>query len=102
MVEIKERDDIKDVLKKNRSIILYGKDDCIHCTIVHKCVEELEEKYPLISFYHTNDKSIAEKHNVTAFPTIVFFENGNEQGRLVGSSKITLLKEILNLWFYKK
>lgn len=101
MKEIKTQEDLKNALNSSRSVVMYGKPDCLHCTIVRNCIESIEKQYPLINFHFTEDRDIANRYGFDAFPVLVFYENGCEQGRLIGSSKIIHIKEMLNIWFLK-
>ena len=101
MLEIKTNDDLKKVAKMSRTVVMYGKPDCLHCSIVRTCIESVEMQYPLISFFFAEEKELAEKKHIEVFPVLLFYENGNIEGALVGSGKITKIKEMLNLWFLK-
>ena len=101
MKEIKTRQELKEAVKHSRSVVMYGKEDCLHCSIVRTCIESVEMQYPLISFFFTEEKELAEKKHIEEFPVLLFYENGNIEGALVGSGKITKIKEMLNLWFLK-
>lgn len=87
--------------EKSRTVVLFGKKDCLQCSIVETAIESIEKGYPLVSFGFTTDRDIAEKRHIDAYPVLVFYENGTEIGRLIGSGKIGRLKDILNLWFRK-
>ena len=101
MKEIKTREELREAANQARSVVMFGKADCLHCSIVRTCIESIEKQYPLIDFCFTENKEFASARNIDAFPVLVFFENGIEQGSLVGSSHITILKDMLNLWFKK-
>lgn len=89
------------IKNSTRAVVVFGKKDCLHCSIVETVIESIVVKYPLVSFGFTTERSLAEKRNIDAFPVVAFYENGNIQGTLHGSGKITFIKEMLNLWFKK-
>ena len=101
MKEIKTHEDLKEALNQTRSVVMYAKPDCLHCTIVRNCVESIERHFPLIGFYFTEDINMPVSQRLNAFPVLVMYENGVEQGRLVGSKYITKIRDLLNLWFLK-
>lgn len=101
MKKISTREDLKNALRKDKSVIVFSKADCLHCTIVKNGIESIEEQYPLVQFYFTKDLGHAKEYNITEFPVMMFIENGSEQGRMVGSKYILKIKDILNLWFKK-
>lgn len=101
MKEIKSKEDIKEALRRGRSVIMFGKYDCLHCTIVRNCIESVERHYPLIDFYFTEDRQMADARHIDGYPVTIFYEHGIEQGRLIGSGKINILRDLFNLWFKK-
>lgn len=94
--------ELKEFINSNiRAVVVFGKKDCLHCSIVETVIEGIQKEYPLIAFGFTTEKSLAERRHIDAYPVIAFYENGNIQGTLHGSSKIVHIKEILNIWFLK-
>lgn len=98
MEEIKTREELKKTTNLGRCIILFSKPDCIHCTIAKNCIESIEHKYPQIGFYYTEKTDFASARNINSFPVLIFYENGAEKGRLLGSSQIHKIRGIVNLW----
>lgn len=93
---------LRDFLKNSKkAVILFGKPDCLHCSIVETVIEGIAKEYPLIDFGFTTEKALADARHIEAFPMVAFYENGNIMGTLHGSGKITLIKEMLNIWFKK-
>lgn len=101
MKEIKTHEELRESTNQSRSVVLFSKEDCIHCTIVKNYIESIEKEYPLIGFYFTKNRISFDGEKFDTFPVLVFYEKYAEQGRLVGSNHITHLREILNLWFKK-
>lgn len=66
-------------------------DSCIPCKRMSPLLAELEEEFAdSVKFVKLNinfDAETAEKYEVTAVPTLVFFKNGEEQTRIVGAVK---------------
>lgn len=94
--------ELKEFINRNqRAVVVFGKKDCLHCSIVESVIESIEKDYPLIAFGFTADRAIAERRHIDACPIIAFYENGNIMGTLHGSSKIMNIKDMLNLWFKK-
>lgn len=102
MKEIKTREELREAANQARSVVMFGKEDCLHCSIVRTCVESVEKYYPLLGFHFTESRELSNVRNIDAYPVLVFYENGIEQGRLIGSNHINKIKELLNLWILKE
>ena len=98
MKEIKTREELKGAINKTSSVVMFGKENCLHCSIVQNCVESVEKHYPNIGFYYTDNNELSSSRNINAFPVLVFYENGAEKCRITGSGHIHKIKEIINLW----
>lgn len=99
---INTEQELRDFLRgKKRAVVVFGKKDCLHCSIVESVIESIEKDYPLIAFGFTTERDLAEKRHIEAFPVVAFYENGNIMGTLHGSSKIVHIKDMLNIWFKK-
>lgn len=101
MKEIKTREELKEALRKPKTVVMYGKHDCLHCTIMRNCIESVERHFPLIDFYYTEAREFADSRHIDAFPVTILYENGSEIARLVGSKFATKVRDIFNLWFLK-
>ena len=101
MKEIKTNEELKEALKKPKSVVMFGKTDCLHCTIVQNCIESVERHFPLIDFYYTEVRAFADARHIDAFPVTYFYEYGSVFATLVGSKYAIRIREILNLWFLK-
>jgi thioredoxin 1 len=66
-------------------------DSCVPCKRMSPVLAEIEESYPdgfrLVKININFDPALAEKYEVQAAPTLVFFKNGEEKSRLVGAVK---------------
>lgn len=94
--------ELKEFINRNqRAVVVFGKKDCLHCSIVETVIDDIEKQYPLVSFGFTTERAIADRRHIEAYPVIAFYENGVIQGTLHGSGKITFIKDMLNIWFAK-
>jgi len=94
--------ELKEFINRNqRAVVVFGKKDCLHCSIVETVIDGIEKQYPLVSFGFTTERTIADRRHIEAYPVMAFYENGTIQGTLHGSGKITLIKDMLNIWFKK-
>ena len=77
-----------DIPKDKRTMIEFGKTECIWCEHMAPYLKEIKEKYPKTALYYVNtDKDILGtiNYNIVALPTSVFLdEEGKEIGRIVG------------------
>lgn len=66
-------------------------DSCVPCKRMSPVLAELEETYPdTLKFVKINinfDGELAEKYEVQAAPTLIFFKDGEEKARLRGAVK---------------
>ena len=94
--------ELKEFINSNtRAVVVFGKQDCLHCSIVETVIESMGKDYPLIAFGFTTERDLAEKRHIEAYPVIAFYENGNIIGTLHGSGKIIHIKSMLDIWFLK-
>lgn len=74
-------------------------DSCIPCKRMSPVLAELEEQYEALKIAKINvnfDSELAEKYEVQASPTLVFFKNGEETARLKGAVKKSEIVEIID------
>ncbi len=81
----------KEVLKTNGIVLAdFYSDACRPCRSVSPVLAEIEEAYgdkiKLAKINVNLDAKLARKYVVGAVPTIVFFKNGEESGRIVGAA----------------
>lgn len=101
MKEIKTQEELKKALKSAKSVVVFGKHDCLHCTIVKNCISSIERHFPLVDFYYTESVGLSDARHINEFPATYFFENGLEIARMIGSKYAIRLRDVLNLWFIK-
>lgn len=101
MKETITREELKEALRKPKTVLMYGKHDCLHCTIMRNCIESIERHFPLIDFYYTEVREFADARHIDAYPVTILYENGSEIARLVGSKFATKVREVFNLCFLK-
>lgn len=74
-------------------------DSCIPCKRMSPVLAELEEQYKSLKVAKINvnfDGELAEKYDVQASPTLVFFKNGEETARLRGAVRKSEIVEIID------
>lgn len=82
-----------DEVLKAEGIVLadFYSDSCVPCKRMSPLLAELEETYPdtlkLVKVNINFDGELAEKYEVQAAPTLIFFKNGEEKARLRGAVK---------------
>ena len=81
-----------EISDKDKLVIAdFYSDSCIPCKRMSPLMAEIEEEYAdsvkLVKLNINFDAETAEKYDVTAVPTLVFFKNGEEQTRIVGAVK---------------
>lgn len=77
-------------------VIAFGAPWCRDCKIAEPFLQELNNKYPNISFYHVDvdkDENIRAELNIRHIPTILFLKNGEEvYQRVVEPHSISLIE----------
>jgi thioredoxin 1 len=88
-----------EVLHSDKPVLLeFYSDSCIPCKRMSPILAVLEEEYEGLKVAKLNIKfgaETAQKYEVMASPTIVFFKNGDEVKRLRGLAKKPELEEII-------
>ena len=74
-------------------------DSCVPCKrlspVLFALEEEYAEKLKIVKININFDSELAEKYEVQAAPTLVFFKNGEEVSRLRGAVKQAEIKEVI-------
>ncbi len=74
-------------------------DSCVPCKRLSPVLAEIEERYAdSINIAKINinfDAELAEKYEVQAAPTLIFFKGGQETERLIGAVKKSEITEII-------
>jgi thioredoxin 1 len=74
-------------------------DSCVPCKRMSPVLAEIEEAYTegfsIVKININFDAQLAEKYEVLAAPTLIFFKNGEEAARLRGAVKKAEITEII-------
>lgn len=74
-------------------------DSCVPCKRMSPVLAEIEEENPDVKLVKVNvnfDRGLAEKYEIQAAPTLIFFVNGKEEDRVHGAVKKAQISEIIN------
>lgn len=74
-------------------------DSCIPCKMMAPVLAELEETYPELYIGKLNaayEQNLAEAYGVRSSPTLLFFKDGKEAGRVTGAVKKAQLDEMIH------
>lgn len=99
-IRINESNFEEEVLKSEIPVILdFYSDSCIPCKAMSAVLGDIEDDYEgkvKIAKVNVNvDSSLAEKYEVSASPTLLYFARGNEVDRTVGMlSKEDILEKV--------
>ena len=87
----------KEVLQADKTVLAdFYSDSCVPCKRLSPVLFALEEGKLKIAKINVNfDSELAEKYEVQAAPTLVFFKNGKEISRLRGAVKQAEIKEVI-------
>lgn len=70
---------------------------CGPCKALAPRLEVMQQKYPdvrIVKIDVDEISSFADRHEVTAMPTILFFKNGVEVDRVTGANEALIVKNI--------
>ena len=99
-IRINESNFENEVIKSEIPVILdFYSDSCIPCKAMSAVLGDIEDDYEdkvKIAKVNVNiDSSLAEKYEVSASPTLLYFVDGNEVDRTVGMlSKEDILEKV--------
>lgn len=90
----------KEVLQADKTVLAdFYSDSCVPCKrlspVLFALEEEYAEKLKIVKININFDSELAEKYEVQAEPTLVFFKNGEEVSRLRGAVKQAEIKEVI-------
>jgi thioredoxin 1 len=90
-----------EVLEQSGIVLVdFYSDSCVPCKRMSPVLAEIEEEYTenfrVVKVNINFDGSVAEKYEVQAAPTLVFFKDGEEKARLRGAVKKAEITEIIN------
>ena len=90
----------KEVLQADKTVLAdFYSDSCVPCKrlspVLFALEEEYAEKLKIVKININFDSELAEKYEVQAAPTLVFFKNGEEVSRLRGAAKQAEIKEVI-------
>lgn len=99
-LRVKEENFEEEVLKSKLPVVTeFYSDSCIPCkqlgVILSELEEEYEDKIKLVKVNVNFDAALAEKYNVMASPTTLYFHEGKEFQRITGLTKKAILKELI-------
>ena len=88
------------VLKSDIPVLVdFYSDSCVPCKrlspVLFALEEEYAEKLKIVKININFDSELAEKYEVQAAPTLVFFKNGEEVSRLRGAVKQAEIKKVI-------
>ena len=97
---IKDENFEKEVLQADKTVLAdFYSDSCVPCKrlspVLFALEEEYAEKLKIVKININFDSELAEKYEVQAAPTLVFFKNGEEISRLRGAVKQAEIKEVI-------
>ena len=85
------RDNFEEEVLKSETAVLadFYSDSCVPCKRLLPVLAEIEEEFPdkikTVKINVNFDGEIAEKYDVQAAPTLIFFKDGKEVSRLRGA-----------------
>ena len=98
-------DEFKDAINAGQVVVDFYSAGCGNCKVMEPWLVQLEGEYKNISFVKFNAmecdarKCLAADVGVTSLPTLLYFKDGKEVGRLVGLKPKTLIvKKIVEVF----
>ncbi|MFH1358722.1 MAG: thioredoxin [archaeon] len=72
---------------------------CMPCLMLSPIIEDLAEKIKEVKFVKINvddNQEISKKYNISSIPCLIFFKEGKEAERLIGSQDGDALEDKIN------
>lgn len=90
-----------EVLQADKAVLAdFYSDSCVPCKRMSPVLADIEEDYAdnlkVVKININFDGELAEKYDVQAVPTLIFFKNGAEAARLIGLVKKSDIEAIIN------
>lgn len=95
-MKIENIEKYNELMTKETAVIDFYAEWCGPCRMLGPIVEQLSQAHPEYNLYKLNIDDfadLAEKHNVQAVPTIIYFKNGVEVDRSNGFMAAEALEE---------
>ena len=86
-------------IKSGEVLADFYSDSCVPCKRMSPVLAEIEEENSSVKVVKLNinfDAETAEKYNVSAVPTLIFFKDGSEVTRITGAVKKQDILDALN------
>ncbi|MGL4361845.1 MAG: thioredoxin family protein [Cellulosilyticaceae bacterium] len=96
--EIKEEKEFYEEIKEGTVLVDVYSKTCGPCKMLGFVLADLEKECPNVKMLKLDfdyNKEITEKYNVSSYPTILLFKNGEESARLKGLQQKPVLKKLL-------
>ena len=86
MIKHVNKDGFNEKIKNNRVLVDFFATWCGPCKMLSLVMEKFDNKnvIPIIKVDIDEEQDLAEKYGITAVPTLIIFENGNEVKRTSG------------------
>jgi thioredoxin 1 len=90
-----------EVLKSEKAVLAdFYSDSCVPCKRLSPVLADIEDEFgdkiKVVKININFDGDLAEKYEVQAAPTLVFFKNGEEVSRLRGAVKKAEITDVIN------
>jgi thioredoxin 1 len=82
------------------AVIIFTRKTCHVCNEVKPVLEELDVRYPDVSFYYADveeDAALFQRFSLKGVPQILFFAQGGVKGKLAGEIEDEQIEEKLEL-----
>jgi thioredoxin 1 len=90
-----------EVLKSEKAVLAdFYSDSCVPCKRLSPVLADIEDEFgdkiKVVKININFDGDLAEKYEVQAAPTLVFFKSGEEVSRLRGAVKKAEITDVIN------
>lgn len=98
IVEVKSKQQLIDAIQYHGLVVVdFYAQWCGPCKTVSPILEKLSDEYDEVKFLKVDVDTLSEltlEYEVTSMPTILFFKEGNKEGRVVGAN-IPALRQVI-------
>ena len=96
VIDVNKENFDNEVLESDvKVLVVFNADWCGPCQMLKPVLEELSEKYKIVSVNVDDNMELAREYGIMTIPCLILFKDGNEVAKLVGlHNKEDLLKFI--------
>ena len=98
------KDSFRELVKQGVTVVDFFSDDCLPCKLMEKVFEDVDFDMPYLNIVKVNASKYAtlgRSLGVMAYPTVLFYRNGEELKRHIGFMDADSIKKEASAYLYE-